>query len=236
MSKNPYIDDPEHYCSGGASKLSGKNFTGLMEVMKFAYHFITKADLEKVYKWMESIDLPYSLAPIDTIKYSYKKDISIRKYHFYGASGVEFSPAFTNQGLCYSWNSLDIMSMSNPSNFMQSVGKVFNISKRVIKDGSLRKVSLILDKHDSYSIDRSGNRGLFSIGLNGFDSDFDVTSSSPTSLPLGHKTIIKVTKKSVYISRSTYSFSAFQYRLKYSLLIFTVVSIISTCISRCKII
>ena len=192
-TKNPYLDHPGTFCSGGVNKLTKANMTSLMKLMKFAFHLATIDDFRTLYDLMAKTNIPYNLRPFeDTIKDSKTlEDPIFRRF-----SDLDFKPVFTSRGLCYSWNGYSVSKILKPSSFVESFNGSFQQNSDKIKMGGIRKVSFSLDKHEMYLPDRSTNDGVFWIGINTANTFFDM-SVAPTIVPQGYKTIITVKPTSV---------------------------------------
>ena len=195
MTRNPYIDHPGSICTGKLNEYAGRNMSAILIVMKFAYHLSNIEDIKSVYNLVKNINFPYKLQNLDKVLYGFQNNpFPFFKDYIYSDETFEIAPTLTSNGLCYNWNGLPVPNLFNNYDYIQDFDNSLNISKtKSIKNGSIRKISFILDKHESYLPDRQTNDGLFSISLNTKDTSFDTTSQT-TKIEKGYGTFIKVNR------------------------------------------
>ena len=202
LSQNPYLDLPGSYCAGTSAKITGTDLSVFMKIMKFAKHLHNQGDVKELYDTMKSIDdLPYQLLPFDEV-FGEKYWTAMNRNYVKVISDVngneEIDPVLTSKGLCYVWNGEKMSHVYQNSDYQRIFDGIFEYGneEKKIQDGTIRKVTFLLDKHDSYLDDRKNNDQSFLVSVSSSSNYFDMISST-TLIPKGFHTIISTTPVTV---------------------------------------
>ena len=154
--ENPYVKDPQGFCTKGSSNVTGNDLKVINKIMKFAYHLNTVEDTKSIYDKVLESSIPYKMVSFDrfdkfnTSTYASK----FQKPYFISSEGFDnknFQPVITNAGLCFAWNHKEVDEIYKPSSAIESFKMEFlknDMEKHRIKKASIKSIDIFLDKNE----------------------------------------------------------------------------------------